>query len=191
VEAGAHSSTGTLAGHRWWAGAPDGRRRVHLPRSPVPQRLRDLLVPLLYVGTNIAYLVLALPLGRLADRYGRGRVLVLGHVALLGAYVAAAAPATGAGPTVLALVLLGAFYGATDGVLAAVAAGVVPSSARASGIAAAQTVVALGRLIASAVFGLLWFAVGPTLALTYVAIGLVLTLPCALLLVRQLREVER
>ncbi len=39
--------------------------------------------PLLYVGTNIAYLTLAVPLGSAADRLGRARVLVLGHLALV------------------------------------------------------------------------------------------------------------
>ena len=38
--------------------------------------------PLLYVGTNVAYLALAIPLGRLADRFGRARVLVAGHLLL-------------------------------------------------------------------------------------------------------------
>ena len=46
--------------------------------------------PLLYVGTNPVYLCLAVPLGRLADRVGRARVLVAGHVALLAAYLVAA-----------------------------------------------------------------------------------------------------
>ena len=43
--------------------------------------------PLLYVGTNVAYLVLAVPLGRLADRVGRAKVLVGGHVVLIAAYL--------------------------------------------------------------------------------------------------------
>src|SRR5262249_10179971 len=33
-------------------------------------------LPLLYVGTAIVYMVLAVPFGRLADRLGRGRVFV-------------------------------------------------------------------------------------------------------------------
>jgi MFS family permease len=147
--------------------------------------------PLLYVGTNIAYLLLALPLGRVADTVGRGRVLVLGHLALLAAYVAAAVPVPGAVPTLLTLGLLGAFYAATDGVLAAVAGGTVPAAVRASGIAVAQTVVAVGRLVASGAFGLLWFAVGPSLALTIVAAVLVLLVPTALVVLGRVGEVGR
>ena len=129
--------------------------------------------PVLYVGTNIAYLSLAVPLGRLADRVGRTRVLVLGHLPLAAAYLAACL-ATGLPGTLLALALLGTFYACTDGVLAAVAARTVPEELRTSGIACAQTVVALARMGASIGFGVLWFAVGPQQALVLVASALVL-----------------
>lgn len=132
--------------------------------------------PLLYVGTNVAYLVLALPLGRLADRIGRARMLVLGHFALLAVYVVAALPIGGASVTVACLVALGAFYAATDGVTAAVAGRLVPSGVRTTGIAAAQTVVAVGRLVAATGFGALWFAVGPQSALVVVAVALTVVL---------------
>ena len=59
------------------------------------------------------------------------------------------------------LLLLGSFYAATDGVLAALATQSVPEESRASGIAAAQTVVALARFGCSVGFGLLWQLTGP------------------------------
>jgi MFS family permease len=127
--------------------------------------------PVLYVGTNIAYLALAIPMGRLADRVGRTRVLVLGHLPLAGAYLAACL-ATGLPGALAALALLGTFYACTDGVLAAVAARTVPEELRTSGIACAQTVVALARMGASVGFGVLWFAIGPQQALVLVAVGL-------------------
>ena len=42
------------------------------------------LFPLLATGTAVLYMVLAAPLGRLADKIGRGRVLIGGYVLLLG-----------------------------------------------------------------------------------------------------------
>ena len=128
--------------------------------------------PLLYVGTNIAYLALAVPLGRLADRVGRAKVLVGGHVALLAAYLWAAGPAGPLTAVLGTLFLLGVFYAATDGVTAALAGQLVAPEVRASGIAAAQTVVAVARMLSSAAFGLLWFAMGPGSALTTVAVVL-------------------
>jgi MFS family permease len=136
--------------------------------------------PLLYVGTNVAYLLLAVPAGRLADRVGRARVLVLGHLGLAAAYGSIVVPEAGAVTTALPLVLLGAFYAATDGVIAALAGHVVPDAVRATGIASAQTVVALARLLASVGFGFLWFLVGAQAALAAVGVALVVAVPLAL-----------
>ncbi|WP_213816481.1 MFS transporter [Glaciihabitans sp. dw_435] len=142
--------------------------------------------PLLYVGTNFAYLALAVPFGRLADRWGRMRVFVLGHGALLATYVLAALPGIGVVTTVACLLLLGVFYAATDGVLAALAARSVPAEATGSGIAAAQTVVALARFAASTGFGVLWFTLGRTGAITTVAIGLAVVLAVVVILIRRM-----
>lgn len=135
--------------------------------------------PLLMVGTNAAYLLLAVPCGRLADRVGRGRVFLAGHALLLGAYVLAAAQLGGRGWVLVVLLLLGAFYAATDGVLAAMASRLVPEATRASGIAAAQTVVALSRFAASVGFGLLWQLTGRATAVLVVGVGLTAVLPVA------------
>jgi MFS family permease len=142
--------------------------------------------PLLYVGTNVVFLVLAVPLGRLADRFGRSTVFVLGHVALLIAYLCALAPIHGVSQTLVCVMLLGAFYAATDGVLAALAAGVAPEGGTASGLAAAQTVVALARFAASTAFGVLWFAWGAEVALVVFAGLLTVAIPAALVVLRPL-----
>ncbi|WP_104088205.1 MFS transporter [Arthrobacter sp. GMC3] len=140
--------------------------------------------PLLYVGTNVAYLVLAIPLGRLADKWGRMRVFIAGHGALLAAYLCAALPATGAAFTVACLLLLGVFYAATDGVLAALAGQFSPIASRASGIAAAQTVVAGSRFFASLGFGVLWFMFGREQAIVFAAVALAAALVGGLVIVR-------
>jgi MFS family permease len=133
--------------------------------------------PLLYVGTNLVFLLLAIPLGRLADRWGKAKVFITGHAALLACYLLAAMPFAGIGPTLGCLVLLGIFYAATDGVLAALAGQLTPVERLATGIGAAQTVVAVSRMAASAGFGVLWFAVGPTTAM--VAVGCLLAVAVA------------
>ena len=137
------------------------------------------LFPLLYVGTNVAYLVLAIPFGRLADRIGRAKVLIGGHVALLAGYLVAAAPLGGAAWTVVVLLLLGVFYAATDGVLPALVSRFVPAAARGSAIAAAQTVVVVARLLSSLGFGVLWTMTGRQSALVIVAVLLGVAIPVA------------
>lgn len=138
--------------------------------------------PLLYVGTNAAFLALAIPLGRLADRVGRARVFVLGHLGLLAAYVVAALAIDDLLATVLCLTFLGAFYAATDGVLAALASELTTPENRATGIAAAQTVVALSRFASAALFGVLWFALGREAALLVVAAVLAVVVVAAVAL---------
>ena len=88
-----------------------------------------LYFPLLFVGTNLAYLALAVPFGRLADRVGRARVLVGGHLFLVAAYLCAAGAVTGAfRDGCLPCAASAAFYAATDGVLAALTRSLVPTS---------------------------------------------------------------
>jgi MFS family permease len=140
--------------------------------------------PLLFVGTSLTYLLLAIPMGRLADRIGRGRVFVAGHVALLGVYVLASGPLGGAVVTVAALLLLGTYYAATDGVLAAIAGRLAPEHVRASGIAAAQTVAVLARAVASLVFGLVWTYAGRDNAVLVFGAGLLVAVPVAAFVLR-------
>lgn len=146
--------------------------------------------PLMYVGTNLVYLVLAVPVGRLADRIGRARVFVGGHLALLAVYLVAAAPQGGLALTLLALGLLGAYYAATDGVLPALISPRVPASARGSGIAAAQTVVVLARFAMSLTFAVLWQFMGPSAALYLAALLLVGGIVVGARLLRGIDKVE-
>lgn len=142
--------------------------------------------PLLFVGTNAAYALFAIPLGRLADKVGRAKLLVGGHLFLVGAYACASGPASGVVATLTALVCLGAFYASTDGVLAALTAGVVRPDVRASGIATTQTVVALARFASSLGFGALWVTWGRDTAVYAVGAALLLALPCVWLIVRSI-----
>ncbi|MEV6492066.1 MFS transporter [Actinoplanes sp. NPDC051633] len=146
--------------------------------------------PLLYVGTNIAYLALAIPMGRLADRVGRGKVLVAGHGALFACYLLAALPAGGAALTIVVLLLLGVFYATTDGVLPALISKLVPAETRGSGIAAAQTVVALARFTSSVCFGLLWAVQGPGRSLLLFGALLAAAVPVAAWLLRGIDRAE-
>ncbi|MFI6924467.1 MFS transporter [Nonomuraea spiralis] len=129
------------------------------------------LFPLLPLGTAAAYLVLAVPLGRLADRFGRAAVFVAGHVALLAAYLVLMGPAW----LVPVLVLHGLFYAATDGVLMALTGPMLPEGARTGGLALLQTGQATARMVSSILFGLLWAGAGEGAALAVMAAGLVMT----------------
>jgi MFS family permease len=131
------------------------------------------LFPLLFVGSAAAFMVLAVPMGRLADRFGRGRVLLGGYALLLSVYAILLLPFGGWPLVVLTLTLLGAYYAATDGVLMALGSAVVPAEVRGSGLALLRSVTSLARLIASIAFGALWTVWGIEFAIGCFAAGLV------------------
>ena len=133
-------------------------------------------VPLLYVATPTAFAAAAIPMGVLADRIGRGAALLVGYIALLGVYVALMRTAGGPLTAVVCVVLLGIHHAATDGILPALASGIVAASHRATGLAAVATSFDLGRLVAAAVFGLVWSLQGVDAAVFLVAAMLLVTL---------------
>ncbi|WP_455565553.1 MFS transporter [Micromonospora parva] len=138
--------------------------------------------PLLAVGTSLAYLVLAAPLGALADRVGRLPVVIGGYTALGATYLLLAGPVDGWPLIALALTLYGAFYAATDGVLIALAGPVLPARLRTTGIALVQTGQALAYLVSSVLFGLAWQAWGPEHAVRAAAVAVAGVLVGTLLL---------
>ncbi len=65
---------------------PGHRRRPLLLSAPARSAALPVAwFPLLFLGTALTYLALAVPAGKLADRIGRGRVILLGHTLLLAA----------------------------------------------------------------------------------------------------------
>ncbi|MFF9213389.1 MULTISPECIES: MFS transporter [unclassified Streptomyces] len=127
---------------------------------------------LLPLGTAAAFLLLAVPAGRLADRVGRWRIFLAGHGALLAAYALLLTSWHGSALPYAVLVLHGAFYAATDGVLMAAASDSVPEALRSSGLALVQTGQALARFACSLAFGALWTVWGDRAALTASALAL-------------------
>jgi MFS family permease len=140
------------------------QRRVDFPPT---------FLPLLYVLTSVVYLVLAVPAGRLADRVGRGRVLVGGYVLLAGVYVAILTPASGAALVLASVLLFGTYYACTDGVMSALASGLLPAETRSGGLGLLGTAVALANLAGSVLFGALWTLVGLQAAVVAFLVGLI------------------
>ena len=130
------------------------------------------LFPLLYVGTAGSFLLLALPAGMLADRFGRRATFLAGHGVLLLAYLNAAAGAESLSDLAVCILLLGGYYALTEGVLMALASALLPADIRGTGLALLTTATSLGRLSASIAFGAAWAGYGPTAALTGFVVAL-------------------
>ncbi|MCY4029604.1 MAG: MFS transporter, partial [Acidobacteria bacterium] len=142
------------------------------------------LFPLLYVGTSGCYLLLAVPAGGLADRIGRQRAFVAGYGLLAGAYLAVMQSGIGVPGVAGCLVLLGAHYALTDGVLMAFASGRLPPDRRGSGLALLTTATSLARLLASVLFGVLWTRYGVETAVPVFLIGLGTAIAIAVVVLR-------
>src|SRR4051794_22397162 len=137
------------------------------------------LFPLLATGTAVLYMALAAPLGRLADKVGRGRVLIGGYVVLLGVYCLLMVPSAGTLSLIAVLALLGTYYAATDGVLMAMGSTYVPEALRGSGLALLGTATSITRLVASILFGALWTWLGLETAIALFAAALVVAMAVA------------
>ena len=146
------------------------------------------LFPLLFVGMTAVYILLAVPVGRIADRIGRGRVLLGGYGLLLGVYGALLTPIDGTLLVALALGAMGTFYAATDGVLAAFGSALVPEAVRGSGLALLNTTTGLAKLLSSVAFGALWTLTSTETAIIVFGAALLVAMGVAAMAFVQTRE---
>lgn len=129
--------------------------------------------PLLYVVTASWYMLLSVPVGIAADRFRRTPVLLGGYGILACIYVVLLTGGTlsFAGWFTI-LFFFGLYYAATEGVLMAMASTVIPVQLRSTGLAILASFIALGKLVSSLLFGLLWHAHGSTTSVLVFALAL-------------------
>jgi MFS family permease len=123
-------------------------------------------LPLFYVVTAAAYMALAVPVGRIADRFGRLPVLLCGYLVLAIVYAVLASATSVALPLQLAcLALLGLYYAGTEGILLAIASAIAPAARRTTAIAVLVSCIGLGKLVSSVLFGWAWQTFGAATAI--------------------------
>ncbi|MEO8256998.1 MAG: MFS transporter [Acidobacteriota bacterium] len=140
--------------------------------------------PLLFVAVSLVNFVLSAPSGQLADRFGRRTVFLAGHALLWCSYAALIPDAHPVFRLIVCLALLGSYYAATDGVLAAVACELLPRELYGSGLAFMASVTNAGRLLSSVMFGLAWSSWGLHTAIVLFMMGLAVGLVGATLVLR-------
>ena len=106
-------------------------------------------------------------------------MFLAGYALLLVVYTALLVPDLGTPMLIGYLVLLGAYYAATDGVLMAAASSQLPEQSQASGMGLLVAAVTVAKLAAALLFGLLWTTAGLGVATVVFGCGLALALALA------------
>jgi MFS family permease len=119
----------------------------------------DATVLLLYLAYNLVYMVFAYPAGRLSDRIGRKRLIVIGYV-FYGLVYLGFAIVSRSSYLWLLFGLYGIYIGLTEGVQKALISDIAPVETRATLIGLHATLEGIGLLPASSIAGLLWNILG-------------------------------
>ena len=118
------------------------------------------LVPLVMVAMNLVYAAAAYPFGKLSDRVSHTRLLAWGLVVLILSDVLLAT-AQHWTLVIAGVAVWGIHMGMTQGLLSAMVADATPADLRGTAYGVFHLACGLAMLVASAVAGLLWDAVGP------------------------------
>ena len=130
-------------------------------------------IPVFFVITSALYMIFSMPMGWMADRVGRKPVLLAGYACLAAAYLLLWSPFTWGIPArALFFLLMGIYYASTEGILTAMASGLIPEHHRGSGLALFSSLVGVGKMISSVFFGWLWHTRGSETALPVFATAL-------------------
>lgn len=148
------------------------------------------LIPIIYLVYNLVYAGFAMPVGQLADRFGKKRMLSIGYL-LFGLTCLGFAFASNSFHAWMLFVLLGLAVAIIETIPRAMVPDMVSPEVKAVAYGFYHTVVGLVALPASAIAGLLWDifgkVTGPVIAFSY---GAILAVVAAVLLVIFIPEVS-
>ena len=123
----------------------------------------------LYIGYNVAATLASVPAGRLSDRWGAVRILTVGVLFFLVAYLGFAISVPNVVVLAASFVLAGLAIGCIETSQHAAVASLAPADLRGSAFGLLATAQSFGNIIASGVAGLLWTVLSPTIAFVYLA----------------------
>ncbi|MEK7462909.1 MAG: MFS transporter, partial [Patescibacteria group bacterium] len=132
-------------------------------------------IPLMYLISNLAFVLFAIPAGRISDKIGERKILILGFLAAIIAYVNLAV-FSNLYFVVLGFIFIGLYSAMTDGVERALASKLVVHEKLAAGQGFLNAAVGISSLLSSLIGGGIWTIFGSGPAFVYgifmMAIGL-------------------
>lgn len=123
-------------------------------------------IPIMYFIYSLSFIVFAIPLGKLSDRVGEHKILILGFIAAIFSYSIFIFFNNQAG-TILGFIILGLYSAMTDGVGRALASKLADGDKLATGQGFLNASVGISSLIAGVAGGGIWTFYGPTAAFIY------------------------
>lgn len=129
-----------------------------------------LLAIAFYTLLNLVYAVGCFPVGVLGDKIGKRVVLVAGYLLSALTCLATAYLSTNLLNMTVIFAAAGLFTAVTDTIEGACAADLLASEVRGTGFGMLHTVNGIGDLVSSAIVGVLWVAISPTIAFQYSAV---------------------
>jgi MFS family permease len=139
---------------------------------------------LLYLSYNVSATIFSLPAGHVIDRLGATLMFGVGAAAFLVAYVLFALSGPSIPILLLAFICAGVGIACAETAQSAAVASAAPLHLRGSAFGLLAGIQSFGNLAASAIAGVIWTAVSPRAAFTYLGAWMLLAL-AALLLVRR------
>lgn len=112
--------------------------------------------PLLFSAVAVTFLLLATPIGKLSDKYGRKNIFIFGYFFLGISYLILANISVSPISIAFALMSLGVFYACTDGVIAAIASSLVDKDDKGKMLGLTSMTISICKMIATVLFGYSW-----------------------------------
>ncbi len=123
-------------------------------------------IPLMYFVTNVAFVLFAIPAGHISDKIGERKILILGFLAAITAYVNLAV-FNNVYFVVLGFIFIGLYSAMTDGVERALASKLVAREKLAAGQGFLNAAIGISTLLSSLIGGGIWTIFGSAPAFAY------------------------
>lgn len=116
----------------------------------------DALIPIVYAVVNVAHTIIAIPSGRLSDKIGKGKVLLMGYVAFLATAVLLAVSPSAVLSAYFIAAVFGVYQGTVETVQRAMIPSYIDSSLRGTAYGVYYMVVGTCFFFANSIVGTLW-----------------------------------
>ena len=143
--------------------------------------LNSFSIPLMYFVTNLAFVLFAIPAGKISDKIGERKILILGFLAAIAGYVNLAI-FRNIPFVVLGFALLGLYSAMTDGIERALTSKLVVREKLAAGQGFLNAAIGISSLISSLIGGWIWTKFGSPPAFAYGVLMMIVGLFCFVIL---------